>query len=112
MAEVTYKHGNNVVFVDYTPGSDVSSGQVVVVNDVPLIAHRDITANKLGALAVTGGVYTCTGDGAIGSGKKVYWDNTNNKVTTTSSGNKVFGLTVSACSGDGSTCDVLHMPVG
>lgn len=97
--------------VDYTPsGADVSAGQVVVTNDTPRIAHRDIADGDLGALAARGGVYKCTADGAIGADKKVYWDNTNNKVTLTSTSNKGFGVTVEASAADGDEIEVLHDP--
>lgn len=109
MAQATAVHGDPI-FADYTPGSAVSAGDVVVQNNLPGVAHVDIAASELGALAVFGGVYLCTGDAAISVGKKVYWDDTNNKVTETSSGNKGFGWTVSDCSGDGSTCRVFHAP--
>jgi hypothetical protein len=99
------------VMVDHTPsGSSVAAGQVVVTSDTPRVAHRAIADGALGSLAAEGGQYTCTGDGAIGADKKVYWDDTNNKVTLTATNNKVFGVTVTACSGDGSTCVVRHDP--
>lgn len=102
--------GGEPIFVDYTPGGAVSAGAVVVQNDLPGVAHVDIAASELSALAVGGGVYDMTGDAAISAGKKVYWDDTANKVTETSSSNKGFGYTVSACSGDGSQCLVYHQP--
>lgn len=107
--EVTARLGDPI-FADYTPGSAVAAGAVVVLNNMPVVAHVDIAANELGAVAVWGGVYEATGDAAISVGKKVYWDDTNNKVTETSSGNKGFGWTVSACSGNNATCLVLHSP--
>lgn len=109
MSQVTTISGEPV-FVDYTPGAAVTAGDVVVQNNLPCVAHVDIANGELGALSVGGGVYLCTGDAAISVGKKVYWDDTNNKVTETATGNKGFGWTVSACSGDGSTCRVYHAP--
>ena len=49
------------------------------------------------------------GDAAIAADKVVYWDDTNNKVSETAAG-KVFGVTVTACTGDAATCQVLHNP--
>ena len=40
--------------IDYTPGADVSAGDVVVQNDLIGIAKLDIASGALGALAVTG----------------------------------------------------------
>lgn len=98
--------------VDYTPGSAVSAGDVIVTSTTPRVAHRDIAANDLGALSASGGVYTCTGDAAIAVDKKVYWVDASNKVSedANSGANKAFGVTVSACSGDTATCNVRHDP--
>lgn len=109
MAQVTAV-GGDPVFVDYTPGAAVTAGDVVVQNNLPGVAQVDIAANEKGALSVAGGIYLCTGDAAITVGKKIYWDDTNNKVTETSAGNKGFGWTVSACSGNNATCEVYHQP--
>lgn len=107
--EAQYVSGD-VLAIDHTPGSAVSAGQVVVQGDLTAIAHRDIAASALGALCI-GGVYTVTAAGAYATvGTKVYWDDSANKVTTTSSGNKVFGVTLEASAGDGSAIKCLHMP--
>jgi hypothetical protein len=60
----------------------------------------------MGGLNTEGGVYECVGDAAIAAGKSVYWDNTNKKVTETATGNKFFGMTITACAADDGTCDV------
>jgi predicted RecA/RadA family phage recombinase len=101
--------GGCPIMVDYTPGADVAAGDVIVTSDTPRIAHLDIASGVLGALAATGGLYQCVGDGAIGADKTVYWDDTNNKVTETNT-NKKFGVTVTACTGDGAACIVRHEP--
>lgn len=108
-SEARFLHGEPLM-VDHTPGSAVSAGQVVVTADTPRIAHLDIAANTLGALAAGGGVYEVAGDAAIAADKKVYWNNTANKVTETATSNKVFGVTVTACTGDGALCQVRHDP--
>ena len=63
--------------IDYTPGVDVAAGTVVVREDLVGVTKRDIKANVLGALAVSG-VFSfpkATGLGTgIAAGKKVYWD--------------------------------------
>ena len=40
--------------VDYTPGADVSAGDVVVQGDLVGVAKLDIAAGKAGSLALTG----------------------------------------------------------
>lgn len=109
----TVRYGNEWARVPYTPsGAAVVAGQVVLVGDLPLVSTRPIPDGELGALVAGGVVFKVTGDAAISAGKKVYWDNTNKKVTETVGTNKLFGVTVSACTGDDSTCDVLHTPTG
>jgi predicted RecA/RadA family phage recombinase len=85
--------------VDYTPGTDVASGAVVVQGELVGVARTPIPANTLGSLAVAGifdfpkatGVST-----AITVGSNVYWDAANQRVTTTATGNKLVGKTVKA----------------
>jgi len=63
--------------IDYTPGSIVSAGDVVVQGELIGVAGLNIPANTLGALNVSG-VFDfpkATGGGtAITAGAKVYWD--------------------------------------
>lgn len=108
--EVVFQYGEPLM-VDYTPSGTLPAGQVTVVNSIPMIPHTYLEDARLGALAAGGGVYRCVGDAAISSGKIVYWDDTNNKVTETATGNTIFGFTVSACSGDAAYCNVVHAPL-
>lgn len=97
--------------VDYTPGSAVTSGDVIVQGNFPTVAHRDIAASALGAVAVAFGIYQIPADaGTVIAFGDVYWDNTAKKVTLTQAGNTHFGvsLTTTVNSGDLATC--LHLP--
>ena len=72
MATATFVHDGKSI--DYTPGADVSAGDVVVQNDLVGIAKLDIASGALGALAVTGvfDVPKTAGVGeAIAAGAKV-----------------------------------------
>jgi predicted RecA/RadA family phage recombinase len=111
MAQVTLKKGNPIN-CDYTAGATITAGDVIVTSVTPRVALHDIANGDLGALSVFGGIYECTGDAAIATDKKVYWVDASNKVSedANSGANKAFGMTVSACSGDGSTCLVFHNP--
>jgi len=121
MAQVTVRHGSPTK-IDYTPsGGDVAEGEVVVIGSVAAnsagtgaracVAERPIANNALGALAAGGGVYQCVNLNNAANGAKVYWENTNNKVTTVSTNNAVFGVIVSnGGGGANSNCDVLHEP--
>ncbi len=121
MTETTFRHGEPVM-VDYTPASgSISAGQVVLLGSVTAntagtgalaaIAHKDITNNTLGAVAVGGGVYDCINLNNAANGAKVYWEDTNNKVTTVSTNNAMFGFIVAEGGGNANTtCKVLHKP--
>ncbi len=115
MAEAIFRHGDPVM-VDYTPSSgNVTAGQVVLVGNTTGftcgIAHRDITNNTLGALAAGGGVYDVTNLNNSATGAKVYWDDSNNKVTSVSTNNALFGFIVAEGGGGAnSTAKALHQP--
>lgn len=110
--QAQFHKGGNVEMIPYTPGTDIDSGTVIVIGYTPCVAHYDMPANILGDVALRGGRYTMTGDAVIPAGRRVWWDDTANKITETSTSNKRFGITASACGGDGQTCDVDHDPDG
>jgi len=105
---VFVQEGNQI---DYTPGSDVAAGAVVVLNDLIGVAKQPITANQLGALAVSGvfDVPKATGvSTAIAAGKTVYWDVADQqaKEDSESGANNLLGKTVSAAGDDDTTVRV------
>ena len=84
-------------FIDYTPGGAIAVGDVVVQGDLVGVASRAIAANELGALAVRGVFdFAKNTNVAYTVGTILYWDDTNNVVTTTSAGNKQIGKVVRA----------------
>jgi predicted RecA/RadA family phage recombinase len=96
-------------YLDYTPTSAVSQGDVIVQGELVCVANRDIAANELGALAVEG-VFalpkaTISGS-ALTVGTKLYWDAVSDVVTTTSSSNKTVGYVATAAATDDATVDV------
>lgn len=97
-------------FIDYTPGSAVSAGDVVLVTDLPLVAPRDIAAGELGSLA-TKGVWELpkTTGTAWTLGQILYWNNGGTLVTTSASGNKQIGYAAAAA---GSADDVGKVLLG
>jgi hypothetical protein len=110
--------------VEYTPASgNIAVGQVVVLGAVTAntagvgalagIAHRPITNNTNGELAVWGGIYDFINLNNAATGAKVYWDITNNtrKATSVSTNNAVLGWIVAEGGGGGnSNCKVFHAP--
>jgi len=82
-------------YVDYTPPADVAAGSVVVQIGLVGIADRPLTAGRPESLAVRG-VFDVdkTPATSITAGQTVYWDNTNQVVTTSASGNALMGKAV------------------
>lgn len=113
MAEATFVSGNPVM-VDYTPGGNVSAGEVVVINGYPFIAHRDIAANTLGSLAAGGGVYDFIKDDtsgpAIAVGEGVAWIEGSNLATDVLTANVHLGVCVAASGANASPVRVYHNP--
>ncbi len=97
--------------IDYTPGTDVASGAVVVQGDLIAVATRPIAANTLGSL-VASGVFEFpkpTGVGeAIAAGAKVYWDVADQvaKTDDETGANKLLGKTVAAAGDNDETVRV------
>lgn len=111
MAQATFAHEGNAV--DYTPSADVAAGDVVVQGDLVGVARAPIAANTQGSLAIEG-VFDFTkltgGGSAIPAGFILYWDDTNNRVTPTASGNKLLGKTVVAATDNDATARVRLSP--
>lgn len=95
--------------IDYTPGSAVSAGDVVVLGEIVAVATADIAANVLGTLDVEG-VFTfpkgVLSTDAITAGAKLYWDASGEVVTTTASTHKVAGYAIAAAAAATATVDV------
>lgn len=72
-----YRHGQTTM-IDYTPSADVSAGAVIAFGAGVVIAHLDIEANRLGAVALNGGVYElpkASGAGLVfDAGDDVFFD--------------------------------------
>jgi len=109
MATATFVHEGESV--DYTPGSDVAAGDVVVQEDLVAIAKTPIASGALGALAVTGvfDVPKATGVGeGIAAGAQVYWDAAEGEAGTDAEAgaNKLMGKAVQAAGDDDATVRV------
>jgi predicted RecA/RadA family phage recombinase len=110
MATATYLGGG--ASIDYTPGSAVSAGDVVVQGSLIGVATRAIAANVLGALAVSG-LFTmpCAAGGTspLTVGTKVYWDADNLIVTATAGELKGFGYVTRTAGATDTTVEVLKV---
>ena len=99
MPQAQFIHEGNSI--DFAPVADASAGDVVVQGDLVGVTKRDIKANELGALAVTGVFDFAKQAGAgvtFAVGAKVFFnDTTNVAVATDGSGaHKFVGKAVRA----------------
>jgi predicted RecA/RadA family phage recombinase len=98
--------------IDYTPTSDVKSGDVIVLNPGTMlgIAKLDIASHTKGALATVGvfDMVKNTGPGtAIPLGMAVTWDRVNFRVSTSTGANYVpLGHAIAFASDDAATVRV------
>ncbi len=110
MAQATFVQDGRSI--DYTPGTAVAAGDVIVQGELVGVARMPIAANAIGSLAVDGvfDFAKATGGGtAITAGANVYWDDTNNVATTTATGNKLIGKCVKAAADADATVRVRMM---
>ncbi len=75
MPTATFIHdGDNI---DYRPTTDVAAGDVIVTGNLVGISKRDIPANTLGALAVTGVFeFPIEEAASMAMGETAYWNAT------------------------------------
>lgn len=84
-------------YIDHTPAGALASGDVVVQGDLVGVTVRPLAAGEAGSLAVDGVFDFNKNTGvAYTVGTLLYWDDTNNVVTTTAAGNKAIGKVVRA----------------
>lgn len=95
MPQATYLQEGH--YIDYTAAGALASGDVVVQGDLVGVTLRPLAAGETGALAVDGIFDFNKNTGvAYTVGTILYWDDTNNVVTTTAAGNKAIGKVVRA----------------
>lgn len=79
--------------IPHTPGSALTAGDVVVQGGLVGIAEVDIAAAELGSLAIEGEFLMPKEDAvAHDIGDLVYWDDTGDEVTKTSTDNTFLGV--------------------
>ena len=97
---------------NYTPGSAVASGAVVLMGATLGVALTAIPANTTGAVAVDG-VFTIakvSGD-VVAQGAKLYWVTASSNLSTTASGNTYAGRAYEAA-GSGTTTVRIRLNFG
>lgn len=93
--------------LDHTPASAVNSGAVLVIGARIGVALADILANATGSVQVTG-VFNLPKKAAdtVAQGALVYWDATNQQITTTATGNTLAGFAAQAAAASTTAVDV------
>lgn len=106
MAKNLIQHGDSITWTNGT-GSAVASGDIVAINDLIGVALTDIAAGASGTVA-TAGVFevpAVTGT-AISQGAKVYFDESEGHMTTTSTDNTLAGIAWTAKASAGTVVQV------
>jgi predicted RecA/RadA family phage recombinase len=83
-----------------------TSGQGALVGSCFGVATVDVSSGSSASFALKGVFDITKAAGAITQGAKVYWDDTNKNVTTTSSANTLIGVCVSAAASGDATARV------
>jgi hypothetical protein len=115
MAEASKRYGDPRR-IPFTPtAGNVSAGQVVLLGNLVGvscgIATQDITNAVEGSLEIGGGVYEVTMLSNLANYALAYWDDTNNKLTSTSTNNAIFGYVVGGGGGGANaTVQARHLP--
>jgi len=90
---VSVKHHDLVVPVTF--GSDQPTGRFVFLGDMPAVTLEPMKAGVQGGVAVGAVIEAPRETGANWvQGTVVYWDDPNNRLTTTATGNKRVGVVV------------------
>lgn len=72
--KLKFRDGKPQAF-DHTPAAAVAAGDVVLIGNVPFVAHHEIKANKKGSIFLGGeGLYEGEAAKAFSEGDKAYWD--------------------------------------
>jgi predicted RecA/RadA family phage recombinase len=83
--------------IDFTAAAAVLVGDVVVQGDLVGVVTRTLAIGELGSLIVEGVLdFNKLTNVAFTVGTILYWDDTNNVVTATATGNKVIGKVIRA----------------
>ncbi len=113
MATAQFVHDGKTI--DYTPGADVTAGDVIVQGDLVGVAKLDIKASALGSLALVG-VFDFAKEADIGVtfvvGALAYWDEANKVAVATNGGgaHKLLGKVVKAAADGDATVRVRLCP--
>ena len=116
MATAQFVHDGQSI--DYTPGSDVAAGDVVVQGALVGVAKLPIASGALGALAVRGVFDVVQAAVAFTAGDAVYWDADGDPVggdagtgaaTSTATSNTFMGFALADTADTDETVSYTHL---
>ncbi|HEY4194639.1 MAG TPA: DUF2190 family protein [Mucilaginibacter sp.] len=91
----------NVIDYPNTTGTDINSGDLVLIGTLFGVAQTDIAAGDTGAVLLEGVFAIPKAAGAVGIGAKLYYVAADKNLSTTASGNTFAGVAhVAALTGD------------
>ena len=98
---MTTKYVMSGEVIDYVAGSNITSGQVLVIGVRVGVALAAIASGSTGAVRVKG-IFTLAklSTDVVAAGDLLYWDAGNTRITTTASTHKTAGY-ATAASGNG-----------
>lgn len=106
MAEATLYQGDPDV-IDYTPGADISAGEVVIAGNIAGVAMEDIANGELGSIRVSGVFDVAkTATVTFSVGAPVYFDESANTAGSTAT-DALIGYAVKAALANDATVRVL-----
>lgn len=93
--------------IDYTAGSALTSGTVVLIGVRIGVLLANIASGAIGAAQVTG-VFELAklSTDVVAQGALLYWDNTNSRLTTTATGNTLAGYAFAAAASGATTVKI------
>lgn len=107
----TSLYRNTGDLIDYTPASNVSAGDIVVLSELVGQVPNDILANEKGSLRIEGVInIPKLSTDVIAAGDVVYWDAGNTRGTTTASTHNIIGKAVEAAGNGVTDVDVKLTP--
>jgi len=90
---VVVKHHDLVIPATF--GSDQPAGRLVFLGDMPAVTLEPVKAGVQCGVAVGAVIEAPRETGSLwGQGTVVYWDDSNNRLTTTATGNRRVGVLV------------------
>jgi len=104
---MTTKYVMSGEVIDYAAGSNITSGQVVVVGARVGVALASIASGATGAVRVKG-IFTLAklSTDVVAQGALLYWDNANTRLTVTAGGNTLAGYASVAAGNGVATVDI------